>query len=131
MTIRDTLLANVTQAVAGTSVSTSTELPFSASGQELHIKNRKTFYLSEADKDITTLFPTMDRNDVFQTETTLTGLIAVDAKNIPADMDSVVSSILSSRQSIANQSVNECSVNTEIQDDILIYTFEYRFVTVN
>ena len=131
MTIRNTLLGNVTTAVTGSSIGVSTELPFTASGQQLHIKNKKTFYLGEANQDVTTLFATIDRNDVFQTETSLTGFIAVDAKNIPTDMETVVNSVLLSRQSIDNQSVNECSVTIDIQDDILIYTFQYRFVTVN
>jgi hypothetical protein len=131
MTIRDTLLGNVTTALTGTSVSVSSELPFDGSGTPLHIKNKRVLYITAETQDITTLFPVLDRADVFQNETNLTGLVCVDAKNLPTDMDAVIQSVLLSRQSVDNQSINECSVTPELQDDMIVYTFVYRFVTIN
>jgi len=131
MTIRDTLLGNVTTALTGTSVSVSSELPFDGSGTPLHIKNKRVLYITAETQDVTTLFPVLDRADVFQNETNLTGLVCVDAKNLPTDMDAVIQSVLLSRQSVDNQSINECSVTPELQDDMIVYTFVYRFVTIN
>jgi hypothetical protein len=131
MTIRDTLLGNVTTALTGTSVSVSSELPFDGSGIPLHIKNKRVFYITAETQDISTVFATLDRNDVFQNEVNLTGYICVDAKNLPTDMDAVIDGVLLSRQSVDNQSVNECSVTPDLQDDMIVYTFVYRFVTIN
>ena len=131
MTIRDTLLGNVTTALTGTSVSVSSELPFDGSGIPLHIKNKRVLYITAETQDVTTLFPVLDRQDVFQNETNLTGLVCVDAKNLPTDMDDIIQSVLLSRQSVDNQSINECSVTPELQDDMIVYTFVYRFVTIN
>jgi hypothetical protein len=60
---------------------------------------------------------------------TVTGYFAVDAKNKPS-IASALSTILSakSRIGIANFGV-ESDYTTEIQDDVLIYTVEYRLNT--
>ena len=128
--IRDALLANVTTNVATTSIGVSSELPWAQGDTPLYVKNMKKFYLSEESADISQLFATIDRNDVFQKETTLTGFLTVDAKNQPSDIDTVVSAILNSRKTIADQSVNECAVATETEEDRITYTFTYRFVTI-
>lgn len=130
MTIRSTLLANVTTSLSGSNVSVSSELPWESGGVPLYEKNMKKFYLSQESASISQLFATIDRNDVFQKETFLTAYITVDAKNQPADIDSVVSSVLNSRKSIADQSVNECTVDIDTEEDRITYTFEYRFVTI-
>jgi len=128
MSLRSDLLANVTTQLNGSSVSVTSELPWSAGGVELYRKNKKKFYLSETDQDLTQLQSTLDTSDVFQTEDTLTGFITVDAKNQPADIQTVVSAVLNSRLSVDNYFVRECLVNTATDADEIVYTFEYRFV---
>lgn len=131
MSIRTDLLANVTTQLNGTSVSVSNELPWSSGGVPLYNKNMKKFYLSSENRDITQLHTTLDRSDVFQTETTLTGYITVDAKNEPSDIDAIVASVLNSRNVITGQYINECLVETETEEDRITYTFTYRFLKVN
>lgn len=131
MAIRDTILANVTTALSGSSIGISSELPWVTGATPLYEKNMKKFYLSEATTNITELLPTLDRNDVFQKETLLTGYITVDAKNQPSDIASVVSKVLLSRQSVSNTFVNECNAVSDIDDDRITYTFEYKFVEIN
>jgi len=46
MSLRSDLLANVTTQLNGSSVSVTSELPWSAGGVELYRKNKKKFYLS-------------------------------------------------------------------------------------
>lgn len=128
MSLRTDLLANVTTALSGSSVSVSSELPWSSGGTELYRKNKKKFYLSETDQDITQLQSTLDTNDVFQTEDVLQGFITVDAKNQPADIQTVVSAVLNSRLSVSDYFVRECEASSETDADEIIYTFEYRFV---
>lgn len=134
MTIRDTLLANVTTALSGTSIGVSSELPFESGQLPLYEKNMKKFYLAEENQNISTLFNTLGGThscEVYQTESTLNGYISVDAKNQPSDITSVISSVLKSRLSVGNVFIKECEVSTEIENDKHLYTFEYRFVKIN
>jgi hypothetical protein len=128
MSLRTELLANVTTALTGSSVAVSSELPWSSGGQELYRKNKKKFYLSETNQNITQLQSTLDTNDVFQTEDVLTAYLTVDAKNQPADIQTVVSAVLNSRLSVDDYFVRECEASSETESDEIIYTFEYRFV---
>lgn len=131
MSIRDTILANVTTALSGTSVGVSAELPWNSGGIPLHEKNMKKFYLGVENKDITQNQITLDANDVYQTETTLTGYITVDGKNEPSDMNQIVSAVLNSKNAVADQFILECTASTDMNEDRNTYTFEFRFVTIN
>ena len=130
MAFRDTLKANLDVALASTNVSVSAELPFSSAGEPLYTKNMKHVYLDEDNISKTQLFSTLDKSDVMQTDTTVTAYLAVDAKNDLSDIDTVVASILSSRDAVTGQTVNECEMETDITDDILTYTFNFNFITV-
>ena len=130
MAIRDTLKANLDVALASTSVGVSAELPWSSGGDPLYIKNMKHVYLDEDNIAKTELFNTLDRNDIVQTETTVTGYLAIDAKTQPTDIDTVIASILNSRNAVASQSTAECEMTTDIEADVLTYTFNFNFITV-
>jgi hypothetical protein len=130
MTVRSTLLANLSVSLGNTSVSTSNELPFIAGGTALYEKNMKKLYLDYDQNDRTELFSTLDDNDVFQQEITVNGYLAVDAKNQPSDIDTVINTIVNSRLSVANCYLRECGVTNEYSDDRNTYTFEFRFLTI-
>lgn len=130
MAFRDTLKANLDVALASTNVSVSAELPYSSAGEALYLKNMKYVYIDEDNISKTVMFPTLDKSDVSETTTTVTAYLAVDAKNDLSDIDTVVASILSSRDAVTGQTVNECEMETDIEDDILTYTFNFNFITV-
>ena len=130
MAFRDTLKANLDIALASTNVSVSAELPYSSAGEPLYQKNMKFVYIDEDNISKTQLLSTLDKNDVTETTTTVTAYLAVDAKNDLSDIDSIVSSILNSRNAISGQTVNECEMETDIEGDVLTYTFNYNFITV-
>jgi hypothetical protein len=130
MAFRDTLKANLDIALASTNVSVSAELPYSSAGEALYLKNMKTVYLDEDNISKTVMFPTLDKSDVIETTTTVTAYLAVDAKNDLSDIDTVVASILNSRNAVSGQTINECEMETDIEADVLTYTFNYNFITV-
>jgi len=130
MAIRDNLKANLDVALAGSSVSVSSELPWTSAGEPLYIKNMKKVYLDEDNINKTELFSTLDNNDVVQTETSVTGYLAVDAKTQPTDIDTIVSNVLNSRLAITNQAVSECDMSTSTEADVLVYQFQFNFITV-
>ena len=130
MAIRDDLKANLDVALAGSSVSVSSELPWTSAGEPLYMKNMKKVYLDEDNINKTELFSTLDNNDVVQTETSVTGFLAVDAKTQPTDIDTIVSNVLNSRLAITNQAVSECDMSTSTEADVLVYQFQFNFITV-
>lgn len=130
MAIRSDLLTVLTANLSSTSVAVSTQVPYVSGDIPLYVKNMKKLYIDEEQQDITELFNSLDNNDVYQTETTVNAYVCVDAKTQPTDIDTVVSTCLNAKNSIANTIIRESSVENEYQDDKIIYTFEYRFITV-
>ena len=130
MAIRDDLKANLDVALAGSTVSVSSELPWSSAGEPLYIKNMKKVYLDEDNISKTELFSTLDGEDVIQTETSVSGFLAVDAKTQPTDIDTVISKVLESRVAILGQASRECDMSTDTQADTIVYQFDFNFITV-
>lgn len=130
MAIRDTLLANLSVSLATSNVTTSSELPFDAAGVALYDKNMKKLYLSYDQTEVTEMFSTLDNNDVPQREISLNAYFSVDAKNLPSDIDTIVSRVLNSRLAIANCFVKECNLTNDFTEDRLTYNFSFRFVTI-
>jgi len=131
MTIRDTLLANVTTSLVGSNISVSTELPWNSGNVPLFTKNMKVCYIDEQSEDVSTVIETMTVDDnVYQPETALTAYISVDAKNQPGGMTEVISNVLNSRNSVSNVFIRECNMETELTEDRITYTFLYRFLSI-
>jgi len=130
MAFRDTLLANLSVALASTNVSVSSELPFTAAGVALYDKNMKKLYIDAEQNATTELFSTLDYNDVFQQEIIINGYLTVDAKNQPSDINTVISHVINSRLSVANCYLRECGVTNDYTEDRNTYTFEFRFLTI-
>ena len=129
MAIRDDILSRITTNLSGhTSYSISSELPYTTD-QVLYLKNMRTIYVDEQQEEVTALFNTLDNNDINQTLTTVTAYLAVDAKNQTSDIDTVVSNVLLARDGVTAP-IKDSNVTTEIENDVLTYTFEYNFVTV-
>jgi hypothetical protein len=130
MAIRDNLKSNLDVSLSGSNVAVSSELPYTTGGEALYNKNMKKLYLDEDNISKTEMINCLDNNDVIETETTVTGFLSVDAKNQPGDIDTIVASIINSRNSISSQVIRECEMTTENTDDVITYTFDFRFVTV-
>lgn len=129
--MRSELLAYLTTATSTATVKTVSELPWSTAGEPLYLKNMKKFYLDQDQIEQTTLIPVLPgSNDVLQNTVRVRGYFAVDAKNQPAGLASAVSTILNAinQISVSNFGV-EADYTTEIQNDVLIYTVEYRLNT--
>lgn len=129
--MRSELLAYLTTATSTATVKTVSELPWSTAGEPLYLKNMKKFYLDQEQIEQTTLIPVLPgSNDVLQNTVRVRGYFAVDAKNQPAGLASAVSTILNAinQISVSNFGV-EADYTTEIQNDVLIYTVEYRLNT--
>jgi hypothetical protein len=129
--MRAELLAYLTTATSTATVKTVSELPWNNAGQPLYLKNMKKFYLAQEEIEQSVLIPTLPgQNDIMQNTLSVTGYFAVDAKNQPAGLSTAITTILGAkdRTGLGNFGV-ESDYSTEIQDDVLIYTIEYRLNT--
>jgi hypothetical protein len=129
--MRTELLSYLTTATSTATVKTVSELPWNTAGEPLYIKNMKKFYLDQEEIEQSVLIPVLGgSNDVMQNLVRVRGYFAVDAKNQPANLSTALTTILGAkdRTGIANFGI-ESDYTTEIQDDVLVYTVEYRLTT--
>ena len=128
--MRAELLSFLTTATSTATIKTVSELPWNTAGEPLYLKNMKKFYLDQEQIAQTTLIPVLDSVDVMQNDLTVRGYFAVDAKNQPSGLSTALTTLLSaiSRTGITNFGT-EADYTTEIQDDVLVYTVEYRMNT--
>lgn len=131
MSIRSELLTQITTNLAAfPNIRVKTELPWNTSGNPLYIQNMKMVYVDEEQIDVEQLYRTLDQSNVNTTVTTVNAYLAVDAKNQLADINTVVANILSARNVVSSTLDSASDYETEIEDDVITYTFEYTFTTI-
>jgi hypothetical protein len=96
------------------------------SGDALYLKNKKTVYVDEQEDSKVQLYRTLDQGEVYTTETLLRVFLTTDAKNQTSDIDSVVNAILDAKSAITGTQINESSYESDIEDDMITYSFEYN-----
>ena len=132
MAIVDDIRTKITTDLTSyTAFKVSSELPFDSNGIPLYAKNMKTVYVDDAEESKVQLYRTLDQGEVYQTETTVNAFLCVDAKNQPSDIDTVIANILGARDAITGTQSNESSVTSEIEDDVITYTFEYNITKIS
>jgi len=127
--MRSQLLSAITSATSTlTQFAVSTELPWTQGGLPLYRKNMKKIYVDRDRMEEATLIPTLNGGDVFQNDLITEVYLAVDAKNPPSQLDSVVTKILGCKSSTGVVNFgNESDYTIEKDEDVLTYTFEFRF----
>ena len=126
--MRTELLSAITTAISTlTQFAVSSELPWEQNDNPLYRKNMKRVYVDSERMEETTLIPTLNGDEVFQNDLITEVYLAVDAKNPPSQLDSVISKILATKAStgIVNFG-NESDYTVDKQEDVMIYTFEFR-----
>lgn len=131
--MRAELLAHLTTALSTATVKMSSELPWNTAGEPLYLKNMKKFYLGAEQYEQTELIAVLPGyNPVQQNAYTVTGYFAVDAKNEPANLTSALTTILNAKNQLGvNNLVTQSDYTTEIRDDVIIYTINYRMNTTS
>lgn len=129
--MRTELLAYLTANLTG-SIKTSLELPFQQGGDALYLKNMRRVYLDEEYTEQDQFIGVLDADDIMQNITYVRAFLAVDAKNRNTDLDSALQVLANARTgaTITNSFRKECSYTTSIENDVLLYEFEYRFYTI-
>ena len=126
--MRTELLAAITTATSTlTQFAVASELPWEQNGTPLYRKNMKKIYVDEERLEQTTLFATLSGPEVYQNDLITEVFLAVDAKNPPSQLDTAIARILSAKSNtgIINFGV-ESDYTVDKQEDVMIYTFEFR-----
>lgn len=129
--MRDQLLAYLTAQLTG-SIKVSQEQPFEQGGNPLYLKNMRRVYLQEERVEQDLLVPVLDDTGVMQSITYVQAYLAVDAKSRNSDLDAALSTLSQARlgANITNSFRKEFDYTTTIDNDQLVYEFEYRFYTI-
>lgn len=126
--MRAGIISGITTAIATlTQFSVSSELPWSQNGQPLYRKNMKKIYVDQEVLEQGTMFDLLNADNIYDNLYTCRAYLAVDAKNPPTQTDSAVNLILTAKGSTGVVNFDEESDYTvEIDEDVIVYTFEYR-----
>ena len=122
----------VTNISAYSNFSVSTELPWEQNDSPLYLQNMKTVYVGEDSVETSELIEVANGSDVLQTSTSVPVYVTIDAKNEPANPQSVLSGIrsavtLTSIDGIISRNVD---MDTVIDEDTVTYTFDFTFITL-
>ena len=129
--MRTLLLDYLTANLTGT-IKVSQEQPFDQGGQALYLKNMRRVYLQEEYTEQDQLVPVLDDTDIMQKITYVKGFLATDAKNRNSDLDQALTVLANARTgaNISGSFRKEFDYTTTIDNDVLLYEFEYRFYTL-
>lgn len=127
--MRTQLLTAITTATSTlTQFAVSTELPWAQNATPLFRKNLKRIYVDQSRQEQTTLIPTLNGGEVFQNDLITEVYVAMDAKNPPSQLDNLITKILGAKDTTGVVNFGaESDYTIELDEDVLIYTFEFRF----
>jgi hypothetical protein len=130
--MRNQLVSAITSATSTlTQFAVALELPWEQNGTPLFRKNMKKIYVDRDNLEESTLIPTLDGFDIMQNDLIVNAYLAVDAKTIPSQLDNAISKILNAKNSITLVNFGfESDYIVEKDEDVLIYTFEFRMNTI-
>lgn len=131
--MRTQLLQAITSATSTlTQFAVSQELPWSQNGQPLFRKNMKKIYVDTPRIEQSVIYPVLSGSDVFSDLYTIPVYVAVDAKTQPTQTDAMITKILQARDTTNVVAYDkEADYSVEIDEDVQVYTFEFRFGVAN
>ena len=107
----------------------SQELPYDSSGVPLYVRNIKKLYVDLSQTAVDTFIMTLDGMTVSNETTSVKVFFTADAKQLPANYDTLISSLKGAKDSLTISGVSrrECDVATSFEQDLLVTELEYRF----
>lgn len=118
-------------AVSGFGV--SDQLPFNQNGQALYLQNLKTLYVDQPRTEQEPLYDTLDDSSVVTETTTVDVYVATDAKTLPSNYDTLVTTVKGVRTDSTIQGFNAKEINvitSIVNSDQLQTQFECKFTKV-
>ncbi len=108
------------------------ELPWDSSGTPLYLKNIKRIYVNVDQVTEELVYATLGGCSINNEISTVNVYFACDAKQLPANYETLVSAIRLAKNStdITGVSRRECDVTTSFEADMLVTEFEFRFTNI-
>lgn len=131
--MRETMITVLTQALSNTGIGLSSELPWLSGTEPLYMKNMKRVYVDKEETENNVLIQVLGASrDVMSRTTIIRCYLAVDAKNQPTGLSSAITAMKNARDTamITDAFDRFFDYTKEYEGDVLVYTFEYRFVKV-
>jgi len=118
--------------LALTGYTISNELPYDESGLALYLKNPKKIYVDRENVEILPLITTLNSADISNETTTVRAYYSIDAKQTPANYDSIITSLRGIKSTIVRDGANsrEAFVTTTYEGDLMVVELEYRLTRV-
>ena len=128
--MRSQLLSHLATSLTAT-IKVSSELPFIQGDQPLYFKNMKRVYLDEEQVEEAPLIPLLSGDDIMERTKTVRAYLAVDAKNTSTGITSVITTMLNAKTQVGEDNTGtESDYSTDINEDVILYTFEYRMTQI-
>jgi len=110
----------------------SQELPWEESGQALFLKNLKKIYVDATQYQNESLITALNGLNINNETSIVRILFACDAKQTPANYDTLVTDLKSAKDitTIDGVRTRQCDVTTDIENDSLVTTLEIRFTKI-
>ena len=110
----------------------SQELPWEESGTALYLKNLKKIYVDAPQYQNETLIAALNGLNINNETSVVRILFACDAKQTPANYDTLVTDLKSAKDITTIEGVRsrQCDVSTDIENDALVTTLEIRFTKI-
>jgi hypothetical protein len=114
------------------SFTVSTELPFSGSNQPLYLKNFKKIYVDNPQVTLEPVIPLMNGHAIETQTTTVRVYFTADAKQLPANYQTVINHIKGARDvSITGNVVRrDCLVSTEFVADSMVTQLDLIYIQI-
>jgi hypothetical protein len=118
--------------LALTSYSVTEELPFDESDNPLYIKNPKRIYIDNTQTAQEPLIVALDGLNIETTTESVTVYFTVDAKNVPANYETAISSMKGIKDTVTSNGATQrtVAVSTSYTNDLLINELEYTFTRI-
>jgi hypothetical protein len=120
---------NYIKALGLKSVSLSSELPYSTSGTELYLKNKKTIYVDVAQSQQDAAIDALNGSGAVDEITTVSVYFVNDAKKLPTDYDTVVTQMKGARTATGTEGFIQktCNVSSSYQEDAVVTELVFSF----
>lgn len=129
--MRQEVLDYIDGLALGTFTVTS-DLPYDASGNALYLSNVKKIYVDEEQITSEPLVQGMDGTHINNQTTSVSIYFTADAKQLPANYDTLVSGLRGAKDITSVSGVNRREIEeiSDFQGDLIVKTLEIRFNTV-
>lgn len=114
------------------SFTTTSDLPYDASGNPLYLTNVKKIYVDSEQVSTEPLVTALDGPVIDNEVTSVTIYFSADAKQLPANYDTLVTDLKNAKNITTVSGVHrrELDLSSEFQGDLIVKTLEIRFNTV-